>query len=97
MEFMGQKIEKLIVTLPMADGTELECGVFSYFEVNSKKYFALLPRLEDKSLDFSQSYMIYEVDMADEKNPEIKYIESDYEYAIAANYFSANILHGSKE
>jgi len=96
MEFMGQKIEKLIVTLPMADGTELECGVFSYFEVNSKKYFALLPRLEDKSLDFSQSYMIYEVEVDEGNNPVVMYIEDDMEYTIAATYFSNKILHGAE-
>ena len=37
MEFMGKKLEDLIVTLPYADGTEVECGVYSYFEVNNKK------------------------------------------------------------
>lgn len=93
MDFMGKKLEDLIVTLPMMDGTELECGVVANFEVNNKTYFALLPRLEDKSLDFSQSYMLYEVAEDEEKNPIILYIEDDKEYADAANYFSKNILH----
>ena len=61
MEFMGKKLEDIIVTLPYEDGTSIECGVYSYFEVNNKKYFALLPLKGEKELDFSQSYMLYEV------------------------------------
>lgn len=92
MEFMGKKLDELIVTLPMVDGSSIECGVFSYFEVNAKAYFALLPRKEDKSLDFTQSYMIYEVEKDEEGNPIVLYIEDDKEYAIAANFFANNIL-----
>ena len=88
MEFMGKKLEELTVTLPLEDGTELECGVYSYFEVNNKRYFALLPLKGEKELDFSQSYMLYEVDEDEENNPIIMYIEDDLEYAIAAQYFS---------
>ena len=52
MEFMGKNLEDLTVTLPYEDGTEVECGVYSYFEVNNKKYFALLPLKGEKELDF---------------------------------------------
>ena len=88
MEFMGKKLENLIVTLPFADGTSVDCGVYSYFEVNNKKYFALLPLKGEKELDLSQNFSLYEVDEDEEKNPIILYIESDLEYAIAAQYFS---------
>ena len=88
MEFMGKKLEDIIVTLPYEDGTNMECGVYSYFEVNRKKYFALLPLNEEKQLDFSQSYMLYEVKEDEENNPIIMYIEDDIEYSIAAQYFS---------
>lgn len=91
MEFMGKKLEDIVVSLPFADGTELECGVYSYFEVNNKKYFALLPIKEGKELDYSQNYMLYEVDEDEEGNPIILYIESDYEYAVAAAYFSKQL------
>jgi len=87
MEFMGSKLEDIIVTLPFADGTSKECGVFSYFEVNNKKYFAMLPLKGKKELDFSHSYMLYEVQEDEEKNPIVLYIEDDEEYAIAAKYF----------
>ena len=91
MEFMGKKLEDLVVTLPYADGTEVECGVYSYFEVNNKKYFALLPLKGKKELDFSQSFMLYEVEVDEENNPIVLYIENDYEYAIAAQYFSKQL------
>lgn len=95
MEFMGKKLEDIIVTLPFEDGTEVDCGVYSYFEVNNKKYFALLPLKGEKELDFSQSYMLYEVEVDEENNPIVLYIENDYEYAVAAQYFSKE-LHKSK-
>ena len=88
MEFMGKKLEDLVVTLPFVDGTEVDFGVYSYFEVNNKKYFALLPLKGKKELDFSQSYQLYEVVEDEEQNPVVLYIESDYEYAVAAQYFS---------
>ena len=91
MDFMGKKLEELVVTLPYEDGTSMECGVYSYFEVNNKKYFALLPLTEDKQLDFSQSYMLYEVEEDEEHNPIVLYIENDLEYAIAAQYFSKQL------
>ena len=88
MDFMGKKLEDIIVTLPYEDGTSRECGVYSYFEVNNKKYFALLPLKGEKELDFSHSYMLYEVEEDEEDNPIVLYIEDDLEYAIAAQYFS---------
>lgn len=91
MEFMGKKLEDIVVTLPFADGTSVDFGVYSYFEVNNKKYFALLPLKGEKELDFSQSYMLYEVQEDAEQNPIILYIEDDMEYRIAAQYFS-NLL-----
>ena len=91
MEFMGKKLEDLVVTLPYADGTTVDCGVYSYFEVNNKKYFALLPLKGEKELDFSASYMLYEVQEDEEHNPIVLYIENDYEYAVAAQYFSRQL------
>lgn len=96
MEFMGKKLEDIVVTLPFADGTSVDFGVYSYFEVNNKKYFALLPLKREKELDFSQSYMLYEVQEDEEQNPIILYIEDDMEYRIAAQYFS-NLLSKGDE
>lgn len=91
MDFMGKKLEDIIVTLPFEDGTSLECGVHSYFEINQKKYFALLPLKGEKELDFSKKFMLYEVEEDEENNPIVMYIEDDVEYAIAAQHFS-NLL-----
>ena len=91
MEFMGKKLEDIVITLPFADGTSADFGVYSYFEVNNKKYFALLPLKGEREMDFSQSYMLYEVGEDEEQNPIVMYIEDNLEYAIAAQYFS-NLL-----
>ena len=48
MEFMGKKLEDIIVTLPFGDGTSMDYGVFSYFEVNHKKYLHYF-RLKEKN------------------------------------------------
>ena len=73
------------------DRNSVDCGVFSYFEVNNKGYFALLPLKGEKELDFSQKFMLYEVEEDEENNPIVMYIENDYEYAVAAQHFS-NLL-----
>ncbi len=91
MDFMGKKIEDIVVTLPFEDGTNVECGVYSYFGINSKKYFALLPLKGEKELDFSKSFMLYEVEEDEENNPIVMYIEDDAEYAVAAQYFSEQL------
>ena len=92
MDFMGKKLEDIVVSLPFEDGTSMDCGVYSYFEVINKKYFALLPLKGKKELDFSASYMLYEVEVDEENNPIVLYIESDLEYSIVASYFSKEIL-----
>ena len=91
MNFMDKELEDIVVTLPFADGTSVDCGVFSYFEVNHKEYFALLPLKGEKELDFSASYMLYEVDKDEDGNPVVMYIEDDTEYAIAAQCFSEQL------
>ena len=91
MEFMGKKLENLVVTLPFEDGTTVDYGVYSYFEVNNKEYFALLPLKGKKELDFSQSYQLYEVVKDEEGNPVVMYIENDLEFAIASQYFSMKL------
>lgn len=88
MDFMGTKLEDIIVTLPFEDGTCMEYGVHSYFEVNNKKYFAMLPLIGKKQLDYTKNYQLYEVQEDEEHNPIVLYIEDDEEYAIAAQYFS---------
>lgn len=93
MKFKDKELEEIVVTLPFADGTELDCGVFAAFEVGEHTYLALLPILEEKKLDFSKNYMLYRVEEDEEQNPVVVYIEDDLEYAIVARYFSDKYLH----
>ena len=93
MEYMGKKLEDIIVTLPFADGTSVECGVYAYFSLDNKDYFALLPLKGPKELDFSASYMLYQVEKDAENNPIVIYIEDDAEYSRAAGYFTMNYLN----
>ena len=51
--------------------------------VYGKQYFAMLPLKGKKELDFSYSYMLYEVKEDEEHNPVVLYIEDDEEYEIA--------------
>lgn len=91
MDFKGTKLEDIIVTLPFQDGTSMECDVYSYFKLNNKEYFAMLPLKGKKQLDFSKSYMLYEVKEDQDQNPEVFYIESDEEYSAVAQYFSDSL------
>ena len=91
MEFMGKKLENLVVTLPFEDGSTVDYGVYSYFEVNNKEYFALLPLKGKKELDFSKNYQLYEVVKDEKDNPVVMYIEDDLEFAIASQYFSMQL------
>lgn len=93
MEYMGKSLKDVIVTLPFADGSSLECGVFAYFQVDAKEYFALLPRTPEGELDTTQRYMIYQVEKDAENNPVVVYIEDDTEYAKAADFFAAKYLN----
>ena len=37
MNFMGKELVDIVVTLPFEDGSSIDCGVYTYFEVNNKK------------------------------------------------------------
>lgn len=92
MDLKGKKLEDLVVTLPLSDGSELNCSVYAVFDLNDKSYMALQPLLEDNTPDPSMSLMLYGVTEDEEGNPVVIYIEDDYEYALAAQVFSNNFL-----
>lgn len=96
MKYMDKDLKDIIVTLPFADGTEVECGVHTYFEIKDKKYFALLPLKGEKELDYSYNYMLYEVEEDEEGNPVVLYIENDYEFAVASQHFSSILAKEKK-
>lgn len=92
MSYKGKELADIIVTLPLTDGTQMECGVVANFEVDDKAYFVLLPFNEEKKPDFTKNYMIYRVEEDAEGNPMILYIEDDHEYNVAAQVFTENYL-----
>lgn len=91
MKFHDKDLEKLEVTLNLANGGELICSVTDSFEIIGKKYFALQPLTTDKKPDLSQAPMLYRVEEDAEKNPVVVYIEDDMEFNIAANEFSKRL------
>lgn len=93
MEFHGKKLEDLIITLPFADGTEEDYGVFASFEMDSNTYFVLQPLLEDKrTLDKTKGLSIYRVSDDGEGNPCVEYIENDFEYQKAVGKFQYEMM-----
>lgn len=92
MKYKDKNLEDIVVTLPFADGTEEDYGVFAYFVVEEKGYFAMLPLIGKRQLDFTQTFSLYRVEEDGEENPVVVYIEDDLEYEKAANYFSEKYL-----
>ncbi|MDO4616253.1 MAG: DUF1292 domain-containing protein [Lachnospiraceae bacterium] len=91
MKFHDKELNKLEVTLNLADGSELVCSVTDSFELNGKKYFALQALNPDKAPDLSQGPMLYRVEEDAEKNPVVVYIEDDLEFTAAANEYSRRL------
>lgn len=87
MDLKDKKLEDLVVTLPLADGTEMNCAVTASFEVMKKNYFALQPLTSDNKPDPTQGIMLYRVEEDAEENPVVMYIEDDMEFLIVANTY----------
>lgn len=87
MDLKDKKLEDLVVTLPLADGSQMDCGVAASFDLNGKSYMALQPLKADGKPDPTQSLMLYGVGEDAEKNPVVFYIEDDNEFnAVAAAF-----------
>ncbi|MDO4491034.1 MAG: DUF1292 domain-containing protein [Lachnospiraceae bacterium] len=87
MKFHDKELKDLEITLNLADGSEMTCGVFASFDVSGKTYFALQPLTPDKKPDTTQGLMLYRVEEDAEKNPVVVYIEDDNEFAAVAQEF----------
>ncbi len=88
MKFHDKELEKIEVTLNLADGSELLCAVTDSFEVMGKKYFALQALTADKKPDLTQGPMLYRVEEDAEHNPVVVYIDSDLEFNAAATEYA---------
>ncbi len=91
MKFHDKELNKIEVTLNLADGSELTCSVIDSFDLGDKKYFALQALTPDKKPDLSQGPMLYRVEEDARKNPVVVYIEDDREFALAAAAYSKRI------
>lgn len=87
MDLKDKKLEDLVVTLPLADGSEMTCAVVASFDVLKKSYFALQPLTAENKPDPNQGIMLYRVEEDAEKNPVVMYIEDDAEFLVVANTF----------
>jgi len=86
--FTQQKIEAMFVTLPLSDGSELECKIFAAFDLADKYYVALMPIIDDKgTTDPNGQLMLYRMEDDPEGNPIVLEIETDSEYEAVANRF----------
>ena len=63
------------ITLTFEDGTEAECLVWGYVEVNGQSYISLLP-MEEVDEDESGCYL-YQYDEDEDGAPILGYIEDD--------------------
>ena len=76
--------EEMTVTLPLDDGSELECVVLTIFEAGGRDYIALLPT---EGIDAEEGevylYRYTEVD----GQPDLQNIENDDEYEVVADAF----------
>lgn len=87
MDLKDKKLENLVVTLPLTDGTMLDCAVAASFDMNGKSYMALQPLAPTGKPDPAMGLMLYGVGEDEEKNPVVLYIEDDNEFREVAARF----------
>ena len=78
--------EEVTVTLTLDNDEELECAVLTIYEVEGKKYIALLPMVEEGD-DEEGEVFIYRYVETEDGEPTLENIEDDDEYEAAADAF----------
>lgn len=78
--------ETLTVTLTLDNDEELECAVLTIFEVDTRKYIALLPLDEDGNNDDGEVFL-YRFLETEDGEPTLDNIEDDDEYERVADKF----------
>lgn len=78
--------ETLTVTLTLDNDEELECAVLTIFEVDARKYIALLPLDEDGNNDDGEVFL-YRFLETEDGEPTLDNIEDDDEYERVADKF----------
>lgn len=87
--------ERSTITLTMEDDTEVECAILTIFSVETKEYIALLPLNEQGQNDSGEVYLYAFTEQ--DGNPLLTNIESDEEYAAAADAFDAILENARQE
>ena len=74
------------VTLTLDDDTEIECAILTVFPVDAQEYIALLP-LDENGQNQDGEVYLYKFSRTEKGDPILANIESDDEYAKAAEAF----------
>lgn len=82
---MADEFERGIITLDLDDGTQMECEVLDFLEVDDQEYVLLYPIKEEEDGEV----LVYRYDEDEEENPILTNIETDEEYEKVAEAFDA--------
>ena len=82
---MADEFERGIITLDLEDGTQMECEVLDFLEVDDQEYVLLYPIKEEEDGEV----LVYRYDEDEEENPILTNIETDEEYEKVAEAFDA--------
>ena len=74
------------ITLTLDDDTEIECAILTVFPVDTQEYIALLP-LDENGQNQDGEVYLYKFSRTEKGDPILANIESDDEYAKAAEAF----------
>lgn len=94
-ESAGGTEEHNTITLTMEDDTEVECAILTVFPVDEKEYIALLP-LDENGQNQNGEVYLYTFTRTEKGDPLLSNIESDEEYAKAAQAFDT-VLNNARQ
>ena len=83
------------ITLTLDDNTEVECAILTIYPVDEKEYIALLP-LDENGQNSDGEVYLYVFSRTEDGNPMLENIESDDEYAKAADAFNTILENARK-
>ena len=83
------------ITLTLDDDTEIECAILTVFPVEKQKYIALLP-LDENGQNQNGEVYLYKFSRTETGDPILANIESDDEYAKAAEAFDVVLDNARK-
>lgn len=91
----GKGDEHRTITLTMEDDTEVECAILTIFPVDGYEYIALLP-LDENGQNHDGEVYLYQFTRTENGDPMLANIESDDEYARAADAFDVILENARK-